>query len=90
MKLSPTTDNTPSTPGIGVMMSSTCSTTASVRLIEAPSGSRMAAKNAPWSSSGRKLCGVILLNSHADAASTPATTATPTIATRTRRRTTAT
>ena len=38
MKFRPTTDRTPSTPGIGRMMSSTCLTTASVRLIEAPFG----------------------------------------------------
>ncbi len=47
MKFSPTTDSTPSTPGIGLTMSSTCLTTAAVRLIEAPSGSRIAAKSAP-------------------------------------------
>ena len=47
MKLRPTTDSTPCTPGIGLMMSSTCDDQASVRLSEAPSGSRMAAKNAP-------------------------------------------
>ena len=68
MKLSPTTDNMPSTPGIGLTTSSTCFTISSVRLIEAPSGSRMAAKIAPWSSSGRKLCGV-RLNRSTDAAS---------------------
>ena len=89
MKFRPTTEITPSTPGIGVTMSSTCLTTASVRLIEAPSGSRRAAKMAPWSSSGKKLCGV-LLNSHAAVASTPAMATTPTIATRTSPRTTAT
>ena len=89
MKFSPTTDNTPSTPEIGLTMSSTSLTTASVRLTETPSGSRSAAKIAPWSSSGRKLCGV-LLNSQAESASVPATTTTPTIATRTSRRTTAT
>ncbi len=44
MKSKPTTDSTPSTPGIGEMMLSTCSTTACVRLTEAPSGSVMAAK----------------------------------------------
>ena len=44
---------------------------------------------APWSSSGKKPCGV-LLNSKAAAASVPTTTATPTIATRASRRTTAT
>ncbi len=47
MKFSPTTDSTPSTPGIGLIMFSTCSTTAAVRLIEAPSGRRIAAKSAP-------------------------------------------
>ena len=41
-------------------MSSTSFTTASVRPTEAPSGSRSAANKAPWSSSGRKLCGVLL------------------------------
>ena len=89
MKFSPTTDNTPSTPGIGLTISSTCLTTASVRLSEAPSGSRNAAKMAPWSSSGRKLCGV-LLNSKIATASTPTTTTTPRMATRASRRTTAT
>jgi hypothetical protein len=89
MKFSPTTDRMPSTPGIGRTMSSTSLTTLSVRLSETPSGSRSAAKIAPWSSSGRKLCGV-LLNSHAEAASTPTTTTTPMMATRTSRRTTAT
>ena len=44
MKFSPTTDRMPSTPGIGRTMSSTCLTTISVRLIEAPSGRRSAAK----------------------------------------------
>src|SRR3954468_10635460 len=67
MKFSPTTDKMPSTPGIGRTMSSTSLTTVSVRLSETPSGSRSAAKMAPWSSSGKKLCGV-LLNSHAEAA----------------------
>jgi hypothetical protein len=47
MKSKPTTDRTPSTPGIGRMMVSTRSATAWVRLTEAPSGSRMAAKKAP-------------------------------------------
>ena len=89
MKFSPTTDRMPSTPGIGRTMSSTSLTTVSVRLSETPSGRRNAAKKAPWSSSGKKLCGV-LLNSHAEAASTPATTTTPKIATRIRRRTIAT
>ena len=49
------------------MMSSTWATSSAVRLSEAPSGSRMAAKKAPWSSAGRKPCGVIL-NSPSDAA----------------------
>jgi hypothetical protein len=87
MKFRPTTDNIPSTPAIGLTMSSTCLTTASVRLSETPSGRRNAAKIAPWSSSGKKLCGV-LLNNKAEAASVPATSTVPTIATRTKRRTT--
>ena len=87
MKLSPTTESTPCTPGIGRTRSSTCLTTASVRLRETPSGRRMVAKIAPWSSSGKKLCGV-RLNSNAEAATVPTTTTMPTIATRTKRRTT--
>ena len=39
MKSNPTTDSTPSTPGIGEMMLSTRSATACVRLTEAPCGS---------------------------------------------------
>jgi hypothetical protein len=89
MKFSPTTDSTPSTPGIGLTMSSTCLTTASVRLTEAPSGSRKAAKIAPWSSSGKKLCGVTR-NTSTEAASTPATTTTLSMASRASRRTVAT
>src|SRR6476620_10142171 len=65
MKFSPTTDRMPSTPGIGRTMSSTSLTTVSVRLSETPSGRRNASKMAPWSSSGKKLCGV-LLNGHDD------------------------
>ena len=59
-KSKPTTDNTPSTPGTTLMTSSTCRTTSPVRLMLAPSGKRSAANSAPWSSSGRKLCGVRL------------------------------
>ena len=54
------------------MMLSTCATSSSVRLSEAPSGRRMAAKKAPWSSAGRKPCGVILKSPN-EAASTTAT-----------------
>ncbi len=86
MKSKPMTESMPSTPGIGVTMRSTCSATACVRFTEAPCGRVMAAKNAPWSSSGRKLFGV-MLNTPAEAAMTPITTTTPTTATRTSRRT---
>ena len=60
MKSKPTTDSTPSTPGdrpddaLDLLRPRLA-----VRLTEAPSGRRIAAKKAPWSSSGRKLCGVI-------------------------------
>ena len=68
------------------MMFSTWATISSVRFSEAPSGSRSAAKNAPWSSAGRKPCGVIL-NSPTEAAATAATATRPNTATRTSRRT---
>ncbi len=76
MKLRPTTDRTACTPSIGRTTLSTWATNSSVRLIEAPSGRRMAAKKTPWSSDGRKPCGVTL-NRKSDAAPAPATTTTP-------------
>jgi hypothetical protein len=58
------------------MMFSTWATTSRVRLSEAPSGSRMAAKNTPWSSDGRKPCGVIR-NRPNEASKTAATSTIP-------------
>ena len=46
-----------STPGSLPMISSILRTAASVRSVEAPSGSRIDTKNAPWSSFGRKPAG---------------------------------
>ena len=47
-----------STPGnLADDRSRSCATAASVRSVEAPSGSRTETKNAPWSSSGRKPAG---------------------------------
>ena len=50
---------TPTMPGVLPMIPSARLATASVRLTEAPSGSAIWAKNAPWSSAGRKPVGVM-------------------------------
>ena len=59
------------TPGVFRMISSAFLATSSVRCSEAASGSWMAAKRYPWSSSGRKLVAIDLPKS-------PAIAATPT------------
>ncbi len=58
-KLRPMIEVTPTIPGVSLMICSACRTTSWVRLTEAPSGSATCAKNAPWSSAGRKPVGVI-------------------------------
>ena len=66
---------------------STCRIVALLRATEAPSGSWTLRKKAPWSSSGRKLVGVMRANPKMPAANS-ATSGMEIIATRIRRCTT--
>jgi hypothetical protein len=68
--LKPMTEEQYSTPGVFMMIFSACSAIWRVRWREAASGNCTPAKMKPWSSSGRKLVGMLLPNS-------PARTATP-------------
>ncbi len=65
---------TPVMPGVADRICSACLATSLVRLTEAPWGSAIWAKKAPWSSCGRKPVGVIL--NKAPVATTSAATAT--------------
>ena len=58
-RLKPETVNTLCSQGLPSIRPSTCSTAASVRLVEAASGSCSSAMKAPWSSSGRKPVGTM-------------------------------
>jgi hypothetical protein len=88
IRLKPTIARLFSIEGMDCRMPSTCSTTARVRATEAPWGSWICTKKAPWSSAGRKPCGVRFATVKIPKAM-PAVSSSERSETRTSRRTTA-